>query len=1598
MAERKLNKKVAITGILVLIALTVAAGYVFLQMRKNPHKLLAEAAEELKVIESLLDEYRRVASDPEASQPDMQQKKEQLLERGKESYMKFFRKYRQAVGAASDDSLRIRILFELSEHYLTANEFHPPDWEKALRAWYTITTIDPANTEAGLKLLRFYYDSGDAGNPVAWSRVKDQVSGTEPDGSDGLIQIMLEQNKKPDSFVLKAKARADLELAASGLASDRAGSVDEAIKGFEDLLRETPDDVELYRFLARAIRLRGDIRSAAGQNDAVEESVRQAEEVLRKAVALLPEDAQAHINLLEMKLQADQGDAEKVRALEADFLALVEKFDTSAAAWASLSGYYRFVNKIDKALEAITRARELDGENLEYAISAADILYLKSSLAGDNDFRQAIDIANEALEMPHAQMVSGPRRTANLGNRLMLYSFLARIHVEQALEALREGNDEKHALLVAKVQQCVHEMTQILGSTNVISIMWAGILDLARGQDDKAVRQMYDAYEQLKAGGRNDAVLSYMLAEAFRNRPEIGSRLEFLGNAIQGGITRTRPQVMLDYARLLQRVGNSRDAIGVVQAYERIVGASQESRTIQVTSYIKAGRFDEAAAILESMDADAGQTKGLRLSLVNARILSLTRLQGQISLTSQQRQQLDKDRRERFQLVEELIIAHPEQVPLGVVALVCRDYVGQNKPDRARLLMEKFLAHGGEDVAAQMFQRSLMEPDPNNVDVDRIEQINLQVLSDIADPLRRAVLLGEYHLMRGRYSEAAEQFGKALEIAPDDERAINGLFEAALSQEGGNLELAEQMARKARSNNLDGCEGNLYLARVSLARGDYAEALDRVEQCLNSRPVWARAYNLRSRIYEAMDNLEQAIKDAQTAAAMNPLDVLIARQRVAVLHKRNTRLGRKLSIEEQEETEQALRMAIALDIGNWRVQSLYAQYRSAQHPEEALARFQVVRRQAPTAQNNLLFADLATRMSRNETDPQKKATLLEMAAAAYKKAFELDPQNKNVQYRYSEFLRLTGRQSEAESLFAGRDDVLWQFYMRDGRYDKAAKILHALYEKDPRDAAVIRGLVQVASLTGDRDGVAKYCRELLEVEKTEENHLLQIEKYLETGLVEEARLKLAAFRERNPQDPRGLLLEAWTARAQGDLDRALDLVNRNLELDSENASALRLRGNIYRLLGDYNRAIDDLRESKRLNANATVSLELALAYREANKITHAIGELRDAIKDPMAPMRLWSTLERFYLEAGRKNALATFYEDCIAKYPDSELWHYRAAEFYWRQEDYGKAEEYLRKAWQITQKKANPTPEVFDLYLQVLWLKGDYQKVMEIASRYIDTPRLASVAYAQMGQAQARMNNRQLAVQYYHQALEKSGSDNQQITGTVRNMTEILGAEEVDKWVASKLRSSPDSLTANMVAFHLASQSRQYNKALQHIEKSLAAVSSSDPAHALFSQLKGLTLVRAYLKTGDRQYMLQAIDTYREILKRQPRNYQVLNNLAFLLADNDEQLDKAEEYGALAHALTRNNPVIMDTYAYTLCKNGKYRQAEKILLAAVQLHEVAGSPVPRDIYRHLGMAYEGLGQNAQAADAYSKAMEIGGDTITQEEKKALTEAIKRVSQ
>jgi len=1628
MAKKKLNKKIAISGIIILAVLAVAAAAVFQrwQAGRDPDKLLSLANKRLSEIETQLTQYRQMLTDP-----DRQQETEELLEAGRQAYAYVFGKYGRAVAYAKDDARKIEILFELADLYRnTNNEFYTPNWEKIVRVWYSVTRFDPVNVTARMELLRYFYDSANVGNSAVWSMVKEQAAGTESDGSDGLIQIMMQQNKPPDLFVLKAKARASLELAASGQATDLAASLDEAIGDFETLLEQTPDDVDIYKHLARAIVLRGDIRSAAGYSNAAEEAARQAEDVLRKAVEVLPDNVHAHINLLEMRMDAIQSDIEKVRALEPDFQALAGKFDSSAAAWASLSryyqfsnqaawaslwrhyqsgdqatwasllGYYQFSNQIDKAVDAIERAMKLDNQNIQYALSAINLHYTKSSLSDDIQFQAALDIANAALTLPDAQNVSGPRKNINQINRLTLHTFLARIYVEQALQALQDNDDEKNRLLAAKIEQNVHELTQMYGSsTNIHAIMWAGILDLARGHNEKAIRQMYYAYEQLNVAQGDNAGLSYMLALAFRDHPETGSRLQFLRNAIIG-IAPSKPQLLLEYAELLLRIKNWSNAVSVAQVYERATAPNQRSRSIQVAAYRGSGQFDEAADILGAMDPDDPQTKRLRLSLVHARAIRMTQLQTQNPLTSEQQEQLDQYRRQRAEMLDELIGTHPEEVRLSIVRAVCENYLTQNKPDRAKVLVEKYLAHNADNLNALIFQRSLLEPDPLNIPSDRFNEITLEVTSEISDPRQRAVSLGRHYRLLGRYAQAADEYKKALDVAPDDEQAINGLFDMALLGEQKDFELAEQMAQKVRQNNLDGCEGNFYLAMLSFARADYNQALERVQMCLKSKPVFARAYYLRSRINNAIGNFDEAIKDARTAAEMNPLDITIARQRVLVLHERNKRLNHDLSTEQQQETEQALRAAIALNTNDWNLQSLYAQYRSNRQPDEALARFQFLQEQAPNVTNHLLLANLAMKMSRNEPDDKKEAGLLEMAGSAYEKAFALEPDNKTVQHQYSEFLRLTGRQDEAETILAGKDDVLWQFYVRDSRYEKAARVLDKLHKQDPKDLTVLRGLASVARLTGDKDGIRTYCEQILDIENTVDNQLFQIEMYLDAGLMKEAELKLAAFTERNPQELRGRMLNARVAMFRGQLDKALVLVNRILEIDGENAAAWRLRGNINRRRRDYTQAVSDLQKSKEISPNAAISLELADAYRQTKKIAAAIGELRSAISDPGAPARLRTTLEELYKEARQKNALRTFYDECIAKYPDLELWYYRAAQFYFGEKNLRKAEELLKQAWAIAEKAEKideSSTAIFGFYLDVLLIQGQYQNVLNFASKYIDTPGLGSIAYAQMGQSHAKMGNRDLAVQYYHKALEKYGNDDAPIISTVRNMTQTVGAAEVDKWVASKLQAAPDSVVANIVAFYLAQENEQYNKALRHIEKCMAAATPSESTYARYSMFKAETLVKAYVKTSDKNYLLQAIEQYQKMLDDQPNNLQMLNNLAYLLAENNEQLDKAEEYGARAHTGAPNNPNLMDTYAYTLCKNGKFTKAEELLQSAIQLYEVNNTAVPWDVYRHLGMAQEGLERNELAAASYQQAIEIGGDTITPKDKDRLTQAIERVS-
>ena len=86
----------------------------------------------------------------------------------------------------------------------------------------------------------------------------------------------------------------------------------------------------------------------------------------------------------------------------------------------------------------------------------------------------------------------------------------------------------------------------------------------------------------------------------------------------------------------------------------------------------------------------------------------------------------------------------------------------------------------------------------------------------------------------------------------------------------------------------------------------------------------------------------------------------------------------------------------------------------------------------------------------------------------------------------------------------------------------------------------------------------------------------------------------------------------------------------------------------------------------------------------------------------------------------------------------------------------------------------------------------------------------------------------------------------------------------------------------------------------------------------------------------------------------------------------------------------------LDTYAYVLHKNGKHAQAAESLAAVLQHYE-AGIGAPPEVYEHLGMVNEALGERDKARAAYRRALDVGGDTLSIVARSRIDSAFQRLT-
>ncbi|MGB2864557.1 MAG: tetratricopeptide repeat protein [Sedimentisphaerales bacterium] len=1660
MAMRRLNKKVAFIGSAVVVLLLLAVIAVVLRLGQDPEEFIRDAEAALKSAREATDE----------------QTKEEHYKRAQQSF-------RSAYGRVKTDLLREEVLFKMVDMY-----FETKEWPYILGCWDEIVKINPKNAKARYGRLKYFSILADTGSSGAWKEVHEQASEFLKVAEDaGLLtedtaQLDVSEMEQEMSgrhrlgpYLYLLRGRAVLEMASLGTVTDKDESLERAVNDLKKAQELEPNNIDAYWYLARAAVTKGEIYASRGNFEERDKATKQGLAILEQAVKAADDNPRAHINLLSLKLTFARGSSseqlkEQFQSLEPEFLSLVDKFNSSAEAFAAVSKFYSAYSTFlgprlgsanrDKAIEAAEKAIQLDENNVAYALHTANLYYRSFSIYGRKpQIDKAIEIAQTALASPDAQDTLGPRQRANINNRFLLCALLANCYTDQILEPSGQETSQESQAWLTGAEQAVHEIEQIFGSgEEPLVVKWRGMLELAKGNKQAAAVQLYEAYEQLKAvkppelPWPNDlefAQLSYTLAKIFKDTSEIGAVNEFLISALYSGIGEIKPESRLDYVDVVIKYGRWSDAIQNINAFEEYVGSKKRSQNLRIKAYIGAKQFDEAEKELAKTPENSPEKIQLNLMLTQAKIRQI-----QLAITQKQRQEAKVGEQEpvsqqagvelfmtkelnslmqlEAELLEKQMSIEPNSVAQVSIINVCRNFMTQGQTNQALRLINRFLEYFPDSPAILVYKQLLSEPDPAKLSQQKRQQIEEQVLSRIADPIRRKVQLGIFYRRYNEPEKAISQFKEALEtgasqeLIPDGsdfeqiELAAHYLFDIALGTK--DWDLAEQVIKIVRSKNLDGCQGQDFAARLAMAKGEFKDALVRVNECLKHKPVFSRAYLLRSNINAALGNEHASMEDIRSAASINPLDGTIAKASAIAFYRRNQQLGSNVSDAQVVEVTEALEKAIALNPTDLMLFGLYADYIAPTEPLRAVAIRQDLQRANPSIENALLLGKLAMEAAVKESNPQSKEALFAIAGSTFEQAKEMNPSDKRMLYYYAEYFRARGQGEEARKLLqeSQEEKLLWDHYFQAGQYEDARRVLEQLYKSGTKDSGVFKGLLLVAEKTSDKEAVKQYSEELVAVENTVENNLAQIQAFLRVGLVKEAEYKLQSLKEKYPNEPRMLLLQAWLLMRQGQLDKALEKANENLQSNPDNPTAWRLKGEINFFRGDYDKAISDLRKSKLLSDEPATRISLAKAFLQTERYEDAITELRNTINAPGVPMEAMSLLEHIYLRLERKEALKRFYQETLEKFPGSANWLNRAGTFALKTGDFDSAEQLFKRAFLARQELYAGQSEVndkdalylmaFDGYLKALiagartpdtanFNPAKLDKVFEECEKYKDGA-LAPIAYLSMAQAKMNLGDKPAAIQYCRAAVDVAGEDEMLVADILLRMYVIVGAEEVMSFCRQKLATEPDSLAANFTVFNLAKISGQYEEALNYISKCINLTGPDSLQRIDYTLKKGDILILLYDKSSDKNYLKTAIADYESLLAKMPSNTGVttiLNNLAYLLAENNERLPEALGYAKRALDAKPNNPVVLDTYAYVLLKNGKKEQAAEFLAAALQHYEQDKILVPAEVYEHKGMIKEELGAKNEALAAYKQALQAGGEKLSQKARQRIESAIGRVS-
>jgi tetratricopeptide (TPR) repeat protein len=160
-------------------------------------------------------------------------------------------------------------------------------------------------------------------------------------------------------------------------------------------------------------------------------------------------------------------------------------------------------------------------------------------------------------------------------------------------------------------------------------------------------------------------------------------------------------------------------------------------------------------------------------------------------------------------------------------------------------------------------------------------------------------------------------------------------------------------------------------------------------------------------------------------------------------------------------------------------------------------------------------------------------------------------------------------------------------------------------------------------------------------------------------------------------------------------------------------------------------------------------------------------------------------------------------------------------------------------------------------------------------------------------------------------------------------------------------------------------RARRWDDAIKQFQELI----ESNPQDKKLVRDSQFSLSALYVQKGDVE---AGEEILLDILEEEPDNTQANNDLAYLWADQNKNIDRARPMVEKALKAEPENPAYIDTYGWVLYREGKFAEAVEQLEKASKLPNGEDST----IYDHLGDAWEKQGRHEKAVEAWKKALQL----------------------